>query len=245
MKKLLVTSLILVFVVSTTTAFACYKPNCTHNKSNSTSNATGIGVGLAVAKGGNANAIAGGGNAGVFKSGNSSNIVKPTINTQISNDIKNKIKNDVDVNNRINNKDVNINKVRNTNKQKQNQGQLQGQLQGQNQKAVSKQSQSANNEGITIEGDTIEDNSVYMAPPSTTPLQGTISAQVTTVIGGAGFSKDARYMIYMAQMDYIQTAVQYGYVSEEQAKKDGAKLYKKFIKSSRRGLLRTVGQTVF
>lgn len=150
-----------------------------------------------------------GGNGGnVNHSGNSS--------------VKNKVRNNVS-----NNTEVNASsKNKNTNNVNQN--------------------QSVNNEGInvsnpvTVEGDksTYEDNSVYIAPPATTPLVGTNSIQVTTPMGGAGLSRDAQYMIINFKMNKLRWAEQEGYITKEERIKHGQKLFKKFIRANNNNPLR-------
>ena len=200
-----------------------------HNTNNEGGNsraealAVGVGVGISANKNINENTV-----VGVNKNFNANlTHVENEINTKISTKIKN------DLSNRVNTTDINENE----------QNQKQKMAQGQAQNASNKQAQSADNSqgqttAVDIEGD--EDNSIYMAPPTTTPMVGTSSAQITTPFGGAGFSKDAQYMIYKYKMDITEEAYARGYISEEERIKKGKYLYKKFIAANKKGLVSNI-----
>ena len=100
-------------------------------------------------------------------------------------------------------------------------------------KNSNKQSQNtnANNEGVTVGGSTYEDNSVYIAPPPTTPMVGTVSAQITTPFGGAGFSKDAKHAKLMTTIKFIKFMKDNDLIEENRAKKDTLKVYDKLLRT--------------
>ncbi len=90
---------------------------------------------------------------------------------------------------------------------------------------------SANNEGVNIGGSSYEDNSVYIAPPSTIPMVGTTSAQITTMFGGVGFSKDAKHAKLMVTIEFIGKMRASGVLTEEQAREDSLKVYDKLLRT--------------
>jgi len=104
-------------------------------------------------------------------------------------------------------------------------------------KVSNKQNQSTNNKvnvNNTIEGDDF----TTIIPPATTPMVGTFSGQVTTPMGGAGFSKDAQYMILNFKMNKLKWAEQEGYITAEERLEHGRKLFRKFIKANNNNPLR-------
>jgi len=203
--------------------------NTTNKGGNSEANAgaVGVGVGISKNKNTNKNTVVG---------------VNKNLNANFNaNDIKNKIKNDVKVKNDVDvdTTDVNVNLLKN------NQGQAQSanNRQAQAQDASNKQGQATD---VTLTDNSVsEDNSVYMAPPSTTPLAGTASAQITTPFGGVGFSKDAQYSIYKYKMDVTEESFARGYITEEERIKMGAYLYKKFIRANKKGVLAHIVDPLF
>jgi hypothetical protein len=80
----------------------------------------------------------------------------------------------------------------------------------------------ANNEGVIVGGTSVsaDDNSTFIAPPPTTPLVGTTSAQVTTPFGGVGFSKDAKHSKLMATIKFINFMKKNDLIEEKRAKED-------------------------
>lgn len=102
-------------------------------------------------------------------------------------------------------------------------------------KNSNKQSQnttaSANNEGVSVGGSSYEDNSVFIAPPSTTPMVGTVSAQITTPFGGAGFSKDAKHAKLMTVIQFINFMKNNDLLDEDRAKEDTLKVYDKLLRT--------------
>ena len=126
-----------------------------------------------------------------------------TINNKIKNTISNKI------NNKVSNKNTNSN----------------------SQKQIANASASANNEGVNVGGSSYEDNSVYIAPPSTIPMVGTTSAQITTMFGGVGFSKDAKHAKLMVTIEFIGKMRASGVLTEEQAREDSLKVYDKLLRT--------------
>lgn len=98
-------------------------------------------------------------------------------------------------------------------------------------KNINKANASNENSNSVNVGGSSYDN-IYMAPPSTTPMVGTTSAQVTTPFGGAGFSKDAKYRIIKYKLDYLRWATKEGYITEEKRIEYGTKLFKKFLKAN-------------
>lgn len=96
----------------------------------------------------------------------------------------------------------------------------------------------ANNEGVNVDASdnsstNVEGDEYYnVNPPATTPMVGTVSAQVTSMFGGVGYSKDAKYMIIKFKMDEIETAVKRGFITQEEGIEIGTKLFKKFIKAN-------------
>lgn len=248
MKKLIILIVVMLFVFSVP-VFACSQPKCNHNNT-------------AIGHGGNANAVANGGNVNskIHNTNRNNNEVIGINKNSNTNKNSNKNDNTNILNNRNTNNNQDVNNNSNTQGQDQNQGQLQGQLQGQmqGQSANNTQGQSANNSqgqdahnaqgqstDVNIDGDEYEDNSVYMAPPSTTAVVGTTSAQVTTPFGGAGFSKDAQYMIYKYKMDETEVAYKRGYISEEERVKKGKYLYKKFIGANKKGIISNIVDPLF
>ena len=243
MKKFIILAVTLVFTF-TIPALACNKPTCQngsihHNninsnnidesvtninrpEANASANALGLGVGISANKNTNKNNI------------NVNNKLKNDIdvNTKIKNDINTKIKNHVD------NTDVNLNKVNTTdiNKVNTTDVNLVGQRQGMTQGQEMGQGQEANNEGVStnvvVEGDTVEGSeykSYYIAPPATTPMIGTTSAQVTSLFGGVGFSKDAKHAQYMTLIEFIGKMQKAGIISEAEAINDSRNVYDKLL----------------
>jgi len=159
-------------------------------------------------QGGNGGNGGNGGKGGSVKS-KIKNINKNTNTNSISNKINNTISN------KVNNK-ANANATAN-NKNSNSQ----------------EQSATANNEGVTVEGDSnsYEDNSVFLAPPPTTPLVGTTSVQVTTPFGGAGFSKDAKHAKLMTTIQFIDYMRDQKLLDEDKAKADALKVYNKLLKT--------------
>ena len=157
-----------------------------------------------------------GGNGG--NGGDGGSVGKITITNKNLNKVNTNIKNTVN-----NNTDVNASS-KNTNKNSNEQSQT--------------QKANANNEGVNVQdgdvnigGSSYEDNSVYLAPPPTTPMVGTVSAQITTPFGGAGFSKDAKHAKLMTTIQFIHYMKENEMLDDSKADEDVLKVYNKLLKT--------------
>jgi len=74
-------------------------------------------------------------------------------------------------------------------------------------------------------------NESYITPPPTTPMVGTVSAQVTTPFGGVGFSKDAKYSKLITMIQFITYMKANNFIDEKKAKNDALKVYNKLLKN--------------
>lgn len=82
------------------------------------------------------------------------------------------------------------------------------------------------NSGVNLVNTSIESS---ITPPSTFPMVGTVSGQLTTPFGGAGFSKDARYSKLMTTIQFINYMKETNLLEEDKAKEDALKVYNKLL----------------
>jgi hypothetical protein len=82
------------------------------------------------------------------------------------------------------------------------------------------------NSGVNLVNTSIESS---ITPPSTFPMVGTVSGQITTPFGGAGFSKDARYSKLMTTIQFINYMKETNLLEEDKAKEDALKVYRKLL----------------
>lgn len=237
MKRIMIIALMLGLIGCNPVFAGSFHHNTNNEGGNSRAEAlaVGVGVGISANKNTNENTV-----VGVNKNFNA-NLNKNDID--VNNKVKNTVKVNNDLSNRVNTTDINLNKNEQDQKQAQLQAQSANNKQGQAQDASNKQGQTT--DVILTDNSTTEDNSVYLAPPATTPLAGTASMQITSPFGGAGFSKDAQYSIYKYKMDVTEEAFSRGYITEEERVKMGAYLYKKFIRANKKGVLAHIVDPLF
>lgn len=84
------------------------------------------------------------------------------------------------------------------------------------------------NSGITLSNTSTESN---ITPPATTPLIGTVSAQITTPFGGVGFSKDAKYSKLIITIQFIAYMKANNFIDDVKAKSDALKVYDKLLRN--------------